>query len=270
MYKRKIVTQFRSCISITAETEKILAVSKVREGLCIVSAPYITMGLTITSFWDPRGLDDLLDETDRNFPTRVSYKNQQSPYHSSGQVKSAVIGNRLTIPIIDGKLLLGSSQGIILMDFDGPRHRHYEVNIIDRKVISSKLSIQTSYLGVHSLNGMVQEIVEAHRITDALCHVSCLHSTAGLARSGSDEAVKQDHMAQIETMVPTRVDFKHRETASDAAGHVKTSLFKSQLDILVNSGRLVLADSEDICFMEYDGPRPRNVVVTLLAGERVK
>ena len=85
--------------------------SGVQEGLCVICIPHTTAGLTITSFWDPRGLDDLLDEIDRNIPTRVSYKHQDSPYDASGHVKSAMIGSSASLIISGGKLILGSSQG---------------------------------------------------------------------------------------------------------------------------------------------------------------
>ena len=62
LYERKLTTTFRSCTSITADVNEILAQSGVQEGLCVVSVPHTTAGLAITSFWDPRGLADLMDE----------------------------------------------------------------------------------------------------------------------------------------------------------------------------------------------------------------
>ena len=110
-YKRELTTQFRSCTSITAAVNEIVAESGVREGMCLISVPHTTAGLAITSFWDPRGLADLMDEIDRNIPTRVSYKHQDSPYDASGHVKSAMMGSSATLIIHEGKLVLGSSQG---------------------------------------------------------------------------------------------------------------------------------------------------------------
>ena len=63
-FKNEIKTKFRSCASITAEVNEMVASSGVQEGLCLISVPHTTAGLVITSFWDPRGLDDLLDEID--------------------------------------------------------------------------------------------------------------------------------------------------------------------------------------------------------------
>ena len=60
-YKKELTTTFRSCTSITAEVNELVAQSGVKDGICLVSVPHTTASLVITSFWDPRGLDDLLD-----------------------------------------------------------------------------------------------------------------------------------------------------------------------------------------------------------------
>lgn len=129
IYRRQIRTDFNGYPSITADVNGCLAESGVREGYCCIMIPHSTAALAITSFWDPRGLDDLVDELGRNIPTRVSYKNQTSPYDASGHVKSVLIGSTAMLPVQNGKLVLGSSQGLVLMEFDGPRTRNYTVMI---------------------------------------------------------------------------------------------------------------------------------------------
>ena len=267
MVSMNILTEYRKYASITSEVEQIVADSGVVNGLCLVSVPYSTMGIAITSFWDVRGLEDLLDEIDRSFPPKVTYRGQESPNNSSGHIRSAVMGNRVIVPVIDGKLLLGSSQGLVVLDFDGPRHRHFEVQVVARELKHKKINIATEYMGVHSVTSEIQAAIEELEITNALCHVSCLHSTAGIERSDVTNEFKADHMEIIENMVPTRADFKHKETAADAGGHVKTAIFNNQLDLMVIDGILQLAEGEDICFMEYDGPRPRNVVISFYGEE---
>jgi len=129
IYKRQIRTDFNGYPSITEDVNDCLTESGVHEGYCCIMIPHSTAALAITSFWDPRGLDDLVDELGRNIPTRVSYKNQTSPYDASGHVKSVLLGSTAMLPIHNGKLVLGSSQGLVLMEFDGPRTRNYTVMI---------------------------------------------------------------------------------------------------------------------------------------------
>ena len=264
-YKKELTTTFRSCTSITAEVNELVAQSGVKDGICLVSVPHTTASLVITSFWDPRGLDDLLDEIDRNIPTRVSYKHQDSPYDASGHVKSAMIGSSASLIISGGKLILGSSQGLVFVEHDGPRPREFYVEIIEKPVKLTKLSVPTVYMGMHDITGDVQKAVADSGVQEGMCHISVLHSTAGLVIAPRDEAARKDVMEDIERMVPTRVDFKHRETASDAGGHVKTSLTGTQISLPVQGGKLVLGPEQAVVFAEFDGPRPRNCFVGVYA-----
>lgn len=264
-YKKELTTTFRSCTSITAEVNELVAQSGVKDGICLVSVPHTTASLVITSFWDPRGLDDLLDEIDRNIPTRVSYKHQDSPYDASGHVKSAMIGSSASLIISGGKLILGSSQGLVFVEHDGPRPREFYVEIIEKPVKLTKLSVPTVYMGMHDITDDVQKAVTDSGVQEGMCHISVLHSTAGLVIAPKDEASRKDVMEDIERMVPTRVDFKHRETASDAGGHVKTSLTGTQISLPVQGGKLVLGPEQAVVFAEFDGPRPRNCFVGVYA-----
>jgi len=127
------------------------------------------------------------------------------------------------------------------------------------------LSIQTTYMGMHDVTGLVSEEVRKSGAASGICHVSMLHSTAGLVICSKYPEAAADIMQDIERAVPTRVDFKHRETASDAGGHIKTALAGSQISFIIENGELVLGPEQAIVFAEFDGPRPRNLIVTIYA-----
>lgn len=130
----------------------------------------------------------------------------------------------------------------------------------------AKRSVSTVYMGMHDITADVKEELEKSGVKNGILHVSMLHSTAGLVVCAKDEASRKDVMAAIERMVPTRVDFKHRETASDAGGHVKTALTNSQISFIVEDGKLAIGDGQAIVFAEYDGPRPRAFFVSVIEG----
>ncbi|MGI5888129.1 MAG: secondary thiamine-phosphate synthase enzyme YjbQ [Oscillospiraceae bacterium] len=130
----------------------------------------------------------------------------------------------------------------------------------------AKRSVQTEYMGMHDITAAVREELEKSGVKNGVLHVSMLHSTAGLVVCAKDDASRKDVMNSIERMVPTRVDFKHRETASDAGGHVKTALTNSQISFIVEDGKLVLGPEQAIVFAEFDGPRPRSFYVSVLEG----
>lgn len=127
----KLETQFRGYAELTADIKAAVAESGVQEGLCLIHCPHTTAGLTISSFWDLNGLEDLQDEVCRLVPTRIDFKHQfDTPQDAAGHVKSSLMGVQLTLIIHEGKLMIGSSQGIFFLEFDGPRHRQYYVKIV--------------------------------------------------------------------------------------------------------------------------------------------
>ena len=117
-------------INITDDIKKIVEESKITEGICVLYNPHTTSGLTLNSRMDPRTATDLVEEIDRVIPTRVDFHHVfDTPSDASGHIKTSIVGNDLSIPISDSKLLLGSSQGIFFWEFDGPRERRVHVKI---------------------------------------------------------------------------------------------------------------------------------------------
>lgn len=126
----KIQTNDRDVVSLTDEVKAYIEGSGVQEGICLVTIPHTTAALTVTSFWDPNGFLDLQDEICRLIPTRIDFKHQHdTPLDAAGHVKSSLIGASLSLIVHEGKLLLGHSQGIFFLEFDGPRNREYFIKI---------------------------------------------------------------------------------------------------------------------------------------------
>lgn len=133
MFKKfNIETKFNDVINITEDVKSVVSESGVKEGLCVVYNPHTTASLAVTSFWDPAGFEDLQDEICRLIPTRVDFKHQHdTPQDAAGHVKSAIVGITQTFIIHEGKLVLGGSQGIFFLEFDGPRKRSFIVKTIE-------------------------------------------------------------------------------------------------------------------------------------------
>lgn len=126
----KLTTKEHDVVELTKDIKAFVEESGIQEGTCILHTPHTTAGLTITSFWDPMGFEDLQDEIRRLIPTRIDFKHQHdTPTDAAGHVKSSLIGVNMSLIIHEGKLLLGHSQGIYFLEFDGPRNREYFVKI---------------------------------------------------------------------------------------------------------------------------------------------
>ena len=94
-------------VPLTDRVKTFVEGTGVKEGQCVIFTPHTTAGLTITSFWDPRGFEDIMDEIDRLIPTKINFKHQQdTPADAAGHVKSTLIGVSMAIPLHDGRLIL--------------------------------------------------------------------------------------------------------------------------------------------------------------------
>ena len=124
----KLETTDNTAYDITEVVRAAVAESGVGSGHCLVFVPHTTAGLSITSFHDPMGFEDIHDDMNRLVPTRIDFKHQwDTPQDAAGHVKSVLLGVSLPLIIEDGQPLLGHSQGVFLNEFDGPRQRQFFV-----------------------------------------------------------------------------------------------------------------------------------------------
>lgn len=98
-------------------------------GACMVFCLHTTAGLTINENADRDVVGDLLGALERIVPWRhAAYKHMEG--NSAAHVKSSLLGVALTVPVQDGKLMLGTWQGIFFCEFDGPRSRRVAVQLL--------------------------------------------------------------------------------------------------------------------------------------------
>ena len=110
----------------------------------------------------------------------------------------------------------------------------------------------------------VQQIVSESGVQEGLCHLFCLHTTAGLVINENwDPSVQHDIGLVLDELAPQRRDFQHREGNSPA--HIKSSLVGASQTLFVSGGRLVLGSWQGIYLAEFDGPRTRKVLVKVVA-----
>jgi secondary thiamine-phosphate synthase enzyme len=121
--------QHTAMIDITRQVQEIVSESKVRQGLCMVFVPHTTAALTINENADPDVKRDFMMEINKIVPMYDDYHHMEG--NSAAHIKASMMGFSETIIIEDGRLLLGTWQGIYFMEFDGPRIRKVKVKIID-------------------------------------------------------------------------------------------------------------------------------------------
>ena len=132
----KISTKgFNDVIDITDRVSEIVRKSKIKDGLCLISCPGSTAGLT-TIEADPNLLEDFKEFLEKLVPSNRPYRHDETwgDKNAPSHIRSALIKPFLTVPIEDGKLVLGTWQQITFLDFDN-RARDREIFV---KIISSE------------------------------------------------------------------------------------------------------------------------------------
>jgi len=114
-------------IDITARVQETVTASGIREGLCTIFIPHTTAAVTINEDADPDVIHDFLYELDKIVPWQDEYRHMEG--NSAAHLKSSLIGVSEQILIENGRLMLGTWQGIYFCEFDGPRTRRVLVRI---------------------------------------------------------------------------------------------------------------------------------------------
>jgi secondary thiamine-phosphate synthase enzyme len=119
-------------IDLTAGVASVVRTSGVDRGLVTVFATGSTVAVT-TMEYEPGGVHDLHALLDRLIPQRGDYEHNRLNHdtNSHAHLRAALIGPSETIPLLDGRLALGTWQQIVLIDFDDrPRQRTVTVQVV--------------------------------------------------------------------------------------------------------------------------------------------
>ncbi len=117
-------TQF---VDITREVEQAVRESDVKNGVCHIYVPHTTAGVVINEHADPDVASDVEGIFDRLIPHKGRYRHAEG--NTDSHMKAILTGTSQSVFIENGKLALGTWQGIFLCEFDGPRQRTVFVKI---------------------------------------------------------------------------------------------------------------------------------------------
>jgi secondary thiamine-phosphate synthase enzyme len=119
-------------IDITAKVQKILTDSGITNGIVTVFVTHSTCGITTVEY-DPGLVEDLGKAWERLAPKNIPYAHDAHWGDGNGyaHVRASLLGASLTVPFTDKKIVLGTWQQIILVDFDNrPRNRTVIVQVM--------------------------------------------------------------------------------------------------------------------------------------------
>lgn len=123
---------FTDIIDITQKVKSAVYQHNLKNGSILVALPGSTASIT-TIEYEPGLVKDLPDVLNEIVPMDKIYHHDDTWHDGNGyaHIRASILGSSVNIPLIDGALLLGTWQQIVLVDFDNkPRSRNIYVQII--------------------------------------------------------------------------------------------------------------------------------------------
>ena len=121
----------------------------------------------------------------------------------------------------------------------------------------------TSRKQVVDLTDRIEAVIRKAKMKEGLCSLFITHTTAALTTGEIGEGTEEDFLQVVEQMIP-RIHFRHAHDPSHAWSHMASSILGPSLTIPVAAGKLVLGTWQSVMLVELDGPRERDVHVTLV------
>lgn len=121
-------TKRNEMISITQRVQAAVSQSGISSGVVTLFVPHTTAAVTINENADPDVPRDILLALQRISPILQEFHHGEG--NSDAHVKSSLVGCSLQIVVQDGRLQLGTWQGIWFCEFDGPRRRRIELAVM--------------------------------------------------------------------------------------------------------------------------------------------
>lgn len=119
---------------------------------------------------------------------------------------------------------------------------------------------------VVDISESVNTLLGKQEVKSGLCHLFALHTTASLATADLDPGTDLDMLEAYDAMVPD-LNYRHPHDPSHVSDHILGTLLRTHLLVPFENKKLMLGQWQKIVLFEFDGPRERNIVVTILKTE---
>ena len=120
-------------IDITSAVEEVVHKSDVVEGICQVFTPHATAAIILNESADPNIGTDLHNALRNAIPDHNNYLHDRIDNNAASHIKAAILGPSETLPVHQGKLVLGTWQAVMLVELDGPKKRRVIVNVVGER-----------------------------------------------------------------------------------------------------------------------------------------
>ncbi len=109
-------------IDVTSSVSEIVSSLDLNDGWITAFVPHTTAAITINENADPDVVHDMLFRLEQLSPRNLP-EFRHAEGNSDAHIKTSTIGSSVTVMVENGRLCLGTWQGIYFCEFDGPRNR---------------------------------------------------------------------------------------------------------------------------------------------------
>lgn len=135
---------------------------------------------------------------------------------------------------------------------------------IHQETLTLKSRERTQLINV---TGSIQKIVRSSGIEDGLVLVYGKHTTSGLIINEDEPNLRKDLESSLERLFPQSGQYLHNRIDNNADSHLKATFLGNSLTIPISAKSLQLGRWQSIFFIELDGPRERELFITVLGQE---
>ncbi len=136
------------------------------------------------------------------------------------------------------------------------------------KSITRYLTLNTSKrMELINITSQVRKAVEESQVKEGLCLVNAMHISASVFINDNENGLHYDFEKWLEKLAPHNPieQYKHNDTGEDNAdAHLKRQVMGREVVVAITSGKLDFGPWEQIFYGEFDGQRPKRVLIKVL------
>lgn len=118
---------------------------------------------------------------------------------------------------------------------------------------------------VLDITDLVEEQLASTETTSGVCHLFVLHTTAALTTADLDPGTDLDMLDAFDAMVP-KLQYRHPHNPAHVGDHIMSAAIGTSVLLPFEGKQLVLGTWQRVVLIEFDGPRNRELALTVLAG----
>jgi len=132
-------------------------------------------------------------------------------------------------------------------------------------MVKDVLGIRTkSRVEIVDITNGLKNLLKESNIKNGIMNVFSRHSTSAIVINENETGLVRDFQDALESLIPTDKNYRHNRIDNNADSHIRSFFTGVSQTIPTENGSLNLGTWQSVFFIELDGPRNRQVIVTII------